>query len=130
MIKKELLKMPKLKATPYMLRRAKMDKPKDNVSQYYHNKKYNHWLYLRCCVKKGILKASFFLTETMRYGGDKPVYDVFFDKKIKSTSRIAMRKKNGSQQVFVIFLGLLIGLMMRVFMCPKRPIKHEYSAKN
>lgn len=83
MIKKELLKMPKLKATPYMLRRAKMDKPKDNVSKYYHNKKYNHWLYLRCCVKKGILKASFFLTETMRYGGDKPIYDVFFDKKNK-----------------------------------------------
>ena len=83
MIKKELLKMPKLKATPYMLRRAKMDKPKNDSPKYYYHQKYNHWLYLRCCVKKGILKASFFLTETMRFGGEKPVYDVYFDKKNK-----------------------------------------------
>lgn len=35
MIKKELLKMPKLRATPYMLRRAKADKPKDvRVNKY------------------------------------------------------------------------------------------------
>lgn len=83
MIKKELLKMPKLKATQYMLRRAKMDKPKSNVSDYYHHKKYNNWLYLRCCVKKGVLKVSFFLTETMRLGGTKPLYDIYFDKKNK-----------------------------------------------
>lgn len=93
MIKKELLKMPKLKATPYMLRRAKMDKPKDNVYQYYHHKKYNHWLYLRCSVKKGILKASFFLTETMRYGGVKPVYDIYFDKKNKKYITFSHQKE-------------------------------------
>ena len=66
MIKKELLKMPKLKATPYMLRRAKMDKPKNDKAKYYYHQKYNHWLYLRCCVKKGILKASFFFQKNFR----------------------------------------------------------------
>ncbi len=55
MIKKELLKMPKLRATPYMLRKAKADKPKD-----VRVNKYTNWSYLRCCTKKGILKVSFF----------------------------------------------------------------------
>lgn len=83
MIKKELRKMPKLKATPYMLRRAKDDKPKFESNRYCYCDKYNFWLYMRCCTKKGILKASFFLTEAMRYGGTKPIYDVYFDKKNK-----------------------------------------------
>ena len=81
MIKKELLKMPKLRATPYMLRRAKEDKPSGETNRYCYYDKYKNWLYLRCCVKKGILKVSFFLTEAMRYGGTKPIYDVYFDKK-------------------------------------------------
>ena len=68
MIKKELLKMPKLRATPYMLRRAKADKPKD-----VRVNKYTNWSYLRCYTKKGILKVSFFMTEAMRYGGTKPI---------------------------------------------------------
>lgn len=83
MIKKELRKMPKLKATPYMLRRAKEDKPKFESNRYCYCDKYKFWLYMRCCTKKGILKASFFLTETMRYGGTRPIYDVYFDKKNK-----------------------------------------------
>ena len=83
MIKKELLKMPKLKATPYMLRRAKEDKPKFESNRYCYCDKYKFWLYMRCCTKKGILKASFFLTEAMRYGGTRPIYDVYFDKKNK-----------------------------------------------
>ena len=78
MIKKELLKIPKLRATPYMLRRAKADKPKD-----VRVNKYTNWSYLRCCTKKGILKVSFFLTEAMRYGGTKPIYDIYFDRKNK-----------------------------------------------
>ena len=78
MIKKELLKMPKLRATPYMLRRAKADKPKD-----VRVNKYTNWSYLRCCTKKGILKVSFFMTEAMRYGGTKPIYDIYFDRKNK-----------------------------------------------
>ena len=78
MIKKELLKMPKLRATPYMLRRAKTDKPKD-----VRVNKYTNWSYLRCCTKKGILKVSFFMTEAMRYGGTKPIYDIYFDRKNK-----------------------------------------------
>ena len=80
-LKKELLKMPKLKATPYMLRRAKEDKPTGETNRYCYYEKYKNWLYLRCCVKKGILKVSFYLTEAMRYGGTKPIYDVYFDKK-------------------------------------------------
>ena len=78
MIKKELLKMPKLRATPYMLRRAKADKPKD-----VRVNKYTNWSYLRCCTKKGVLKVSFFMTEAMRYGGTKPIYDIYFDRKNK-----------------------------------------------
>ena len=85
MIKKELLKMPKLRATPYMLRRAKADKPKD-----VRVNKYTNWSYLRCCTKKGILKVSFFMTEAMRYGGTKPIYDIYFDRKNKKYITIAV----------------------------------------
>lgn len=82
MIKKELKSMPMLKATPTMLRRAMEDKPKE-VRHYEYYKKYKYWMQIRCCVQKGILKISCFLTDNMRLGGTLSVYDIYCNYKTK-----------------------------------------------
>lgn len=119
MIKKELLKMPKLRATPYMLRRAKADKPKD-----VRVNKYTNWSYLRCCTKKGILKVSFFMTEAMRYGGTKPIYDIYFDRKIKSISLTVTRKKSGLPPRSATSIGPIVGLTVMPYMSRANQIKY------
>ena len=105
MIKKELLKMPKLRATPYMLRRAKADKPKD-----VRVNKYTNWSYLRCCTKKGVLKVSFFMTEAMRYGGTKPIYDIYFDSGLPPRSATS--------------IGPIVGLTVMPYMSRANQIKY------
>lgn len=79
MLKKELLKLPNLCATPTMLRRAMEDIPQ-SLRGYYQNSAYKHWAQIRCCQKNGILKISFFLTENMRLGATLPLYDIYFKK--------------------------------------------------
>lgn len=85
MKKKELLAMPKLNATPRMMRVAVEDIPqKQEVERWYGHKeecevrKYD--LFMRCIVKNGILKLSLFSPSAMRLGGRRPVYDIYLDK--------------------------------------------------
>lgn len=83
MIKKELQRMPKLKATPYMMRLAAEDKP---TKEKYWEHIYSHYKrlgYTRCCVKNDILKLAIFFTEPMRMGGNLPTYEIYFDREKK-----------------------------------------------
>jgi len=87
--KKQLLEMPKLKVTPSMYRMAMADKPKITVhSNWYGNKyetrEHNTAVYLRCCVKNGILKLSCFITEDIRTSVKKPLYEIYFSKEEKT----------------------------------------------
>ena len=89
MNKKQLLEMPKLKVTPSMYRMAMADKPKITVhSNWYGNKyetrEHNTAVYLRCCVKNGILKLSCFITEDIRTSVKKPLYEIYFSKEEKT----------------------------------------------
>lgn len=85
MKKKELLAMPKLPATPKMMRLAVEDIPqKQEVERWYGYKevrevrKYD--LFMRCIVKNDILKLSLFSPFAMRLGGRRPIYDIYLDK--------------------------------------------------
>lgn len=80
MIKKELQQMPKLKATPYMMRLANEDKPTQIKSWGHTHSQYKRLGYTRCCVKNGILKLAIFFTESMRMGGTLPSYEIYFDR--------------------------------------------------
>ena len=85
MIKKELLAMPKLKITPSMYRMAMEDKPKITVHTNWYGNKYETRehkvaVYLRCCIKNDILKLACFITEDIRTGVKKPLYEIYFSK--------------------------------------------------
>lgn len=80
MIKKELQQMPKLKATPYMMRLANEDKPTTSKHWGHTYTNYKRLGYTRCCVKDGILKLAIFFTESMRMGGTLPAYELYFDR--------------------------------------------------
>lgn len=85
MIKKELLAMQPLKATPDMLRIAAEDTPHKTSQKSYWG--YTHVmvtrrfdLYLRCHLESGILKAALYHPDVLRGGGDLPAFEVFIDK--------------------------------------------------
>ncbi len=81
MKKEELKKLRTLNATAAMMRRANADVPKrvQSWGNGYHLE-YKYGIYVRVQILKGILKAAFFLTEQMRSGGTKPIYEVFINK--------------------------------------------------
>lgn len=84
MKKAELRKLKKLTPTRYMMEKAGMDVPvlvepkngwrKENLYRY------KYGVYLRCQISGGILKAAFFLADSMRLGGMEPAYELFIDK--------------------------------------------------
>lgn len=86
MIKKELLSLRTLKATPKMMEMARNDKIEDREwTSYWHStytyKTYEYNLFMRCQTLKGYLKVAFFLPSHMRCGSNKPVYDLYIHKK-------------------------------------------------
>ena len=83
MIKKELQQMPKLTATPYMMRLAEEDKATIEKHWGHTYSHYKRLGYTRCCVKNGILKLAIFFTEPMRMGGNLPTYEIYFDREKK-----------------------------------------------
>lgn len=72
--------MPKLKATPHMMRLASEDKPTTTNSWGHTYSQYKRLGYTRCCIKNGILKLAIFFTEPMRMGGNLPAYELYFDR--------------------------------------------------
>ena len=82
MIKKELLALRTLKATPKMMAMAKNDKKEKRriTTRYgyqYEKVTYEYGLFLRCQTLKGYLKVAIFLPEHMRCGSNMPAYEVF-----------------------------------------------------
>ncbi len=85
MVKKELLQMRLLKATPKMLQLAAADTPKAEVirctdTYSYERVRRQYRLFARCAVENSILKVALFSPEAMRLGGRMPVYELYIDK--------------------------------------------------
>ena len=84
MIKKELLRMRQLRATPKMIAAAKNDIPrKVTVNTYWspHAKTWGEYqLYLRCCVKGNILKVALYYPDNLQVKGCLPSYEVYVDR--------------------------------------------------
>ena len=85
MIKKELLSLRTLNATPKMMEMAIKDtlesrEYKSPWGSTYRYKAYEYCLFMRCQTLKGYLKVSFFLPQMMRYGSNKSAYDLYIHK--------------------------------------------------
>ena len=86
MIKKELLALRTLKATPKMMEMARSDYIEARTWESYWGSKYTYKtyeynLFMRCQTLKGYLKVAFFLPSHMRCGSDKPAFDLYIHKK-------------------------------------------------
>lgn len=82
MKKSELLKMKPQYATPSMMRAAANDVPVQKKSVYRDNKYidvYKNNSYIRGKYENGIVRIAIFLTENMRLGCNKPVFEIFID---------------------------------------------------
>lgn len=81
MKKKELLAMPQVTAPPEMIAAAMADQPY-TVKRYYHTEThYPHKTYLKCTESKGVLKACFFLRDSLITGDILPAYELYISKK-------------------------------------------------
>lgn len=84
MKKEELLRMRRLKATPKMVKVAQKDVPrKVTINTYWGPRKEmrrEYQLYLRCCIKDGILKAALYYPDNLRAEGRMPSYEVYVDR--------------------------------------------------
>lgn len=84
MIKKELLRMRRLKATQKMIKIAQKDIPKRvKVRAYwgtYETIQQKYQLYVRCRIENGILKAALYYPDNLRAEGRLPSYEVFIDR--------------------------------------------------
>ena len=84
MNKKDLLAMPRLLATPSMLRIAKENPPKKEIVDQWGWKRESvtcrYGIYLRCAIQNGILKVAMFQPGVMCLGGREPLYELYVDK--------------------------------------------------
>lgn len=84
MIKKELLALRTLKATPKMMEMAQNDKKVKREykswGSVYTEELYEYSIFMRCQTLKGYLKIAFFLPDHMRCGSDMPVYELYIHK--------------------------------------------------
>ena len=77
-----LKKLRELCATTSIMELARKEVPERWT--YGNQEFFEHDIFLRCQVEKGILKVSLFLTSDLRLGSRKPRYQVFLDRKAKS----------------------------------------------
>ena len=84
MIKKELLRMRQLRATPKMLKIAQNDIPKkvtvDAGAYSYQTTRREYQLFLRCCIENDILEVALYYPDHLRAEGRMPSYKVFIDR--------------------------------------------------
>lgn len=81
MRKKVLMEMPELKVTDEIRKLVEMDIPtvkKEGRRQTRGYYKFSH--YIVGYLQNGILKISVFLAVHLRFGGNKPIYEIFFDR--------------------------------------------------
>lgn len=97
MVKKELLTIRKLKATPKMVRLASEDTVQDRPVTYYGHQYtrtgYQYDLFMRCAVHNGILKVALFLPKLLRLGAHTPAYDVYIDREARQFLTFSHEKK-------------------------------------
>ena len=83
MIKKELLRMRRLRATPKMVQIAQKDIPQKvtvGTGAYsYQEIRREYQLFLRCCIEDDILKVALYYPDNLRAEGCLPSYEVFID---------------------------------------------------
>lgn len=89
MVKKELLSMRRLNATPKMIEIAKKDVPKTTTVQRgtyaYQVTREKYQLYMRCCIENDILKAALYYPSNLRTEGRLPSYEVYIDRNAGKT---------------------------------------------
>ena len=83
MIKKELLRMRRLRATPKMVQIAQKDIPQKvtvGTGAYsYQEIRREYQLFLRCRIEDDILKVALYYPDNLRAEGCLPSYEVFID---------------------------------------------------
>lgn len=84
MVKKELLAMRALNATPKMMKLAAEDTPQKRTVQRwdrtYTEVRTHYGLFLRGLIENDILKVAVYLSDNMRTGGRQPSYEVYIDR--------------------------------------------------
>lgn len=78
MKRKELEKLPVLRATTAMLKQAE-NEPMIESGYYRKELRYEHECYAQCKRFDRILKVAIYLTKNLAAGGRKPVYELFLD---------------------------------------------------
>ena len=78
MKRKELEKLPVLRATTTMLKQAE-NEPMIESGYFRKELRYEHEYYARCKRFDRILKVAIYLTKNLAAGGRKPVYELFLD---------------------------------------------------
>lgn len=78
MKRKELEKLPVLRATTAMLEQAEKE-PMVQTGYFRKELRYEHEYYARCKRFDRILKVAIYLTKNLAAGGRKPVYELFLD---------------------------------------------------
>lgn len=87
MIKKDLLRMRRLRATPKMIKIAQKDIPKKvTINTYWgprEDTRREYQLYLRCRIEDDILKVALYYPDNLRTEGRMPSYEVFLDRSVR-----------------------------------------------
>lgn len=101
MIKKELLALRTLKATPKMMEMAANDTVEERTYKdrwgTYGYRGYAYNIFLRCQTLRGYLKVAMFLPDKMRAGDNLPVYELFISKKAGQFLTWNCRKQKWSE---------------------------------
>ena len=93
MKRKDLGKLPVLRATTAMLKQAEQEPM--TQERYYKNKRvYVHDFYARCRRFGAILKVAFYKTELLAAGGRQPLYEVFLNRKEQDFLTYAYAEKS------------------------------------
>ena len=93
MKRKDLGKLPVLRATTAMLKQAEQEPM--TQERYYKNKRvYVHDFYARCRRFGAILKVAFYKTERLAAGGRQPLYEVFLNRKEQDFLTYAYAEKS------------------------------------
>lgn len=93
MKRKDLEKLPVLRATTAMLKQAEQE-PMTQAGYYKNKRVYAHDFYARCRRFGAILKVAFYKTELLTAGGRQPRYELFLNRKEQDFLTYAYAEKS------------------------------------
>lgn len=102
MKRKELEKLPVLRATTAMLEQAEKE-PMVQTGYFRKELRYEHEHYARCKQFDRILKVAIYLTKNLVAGGRKPVYELFLDYDAQNFLTYSFAEKSGVLQCSTIY---------------------------